>query len=121
MYVTLKDVIRYVYEILVKLAWKEDVMENPRRRWQDNTGMDLKKAWSTQNFSISEERPVAGCISNSKPHSNSKRCEEFLDKFGVPKCIKTGIPTHTERHEIFGPKRSTMHMRKKKLAFYITL
>jgi hypothetical protein len=30
-------------------------MENPRRRWWNNIGMDLKKAWCAQNVSVSEE------------------------------------------------------------------
>jgi len=43
-----------------------------------------KKAWNAQNVSISEERPVTGCISNRNTHSNSKRGEEFLDKLSGP-------------------------------------
>jgi len=96
-------------------------MEKPRRRWRDNIGMDLKKARCAQNFSISEDRPVAGSISNRNTLSNSKTGEGFLDKLRGPYCIKTGGPARRECHEIFGPKCSTVHMQKKTDILYDSL
>jgi len=72
--------------------------------------MDLKKAWCAQNFSISEERPVADCINKRNTHSNSKRGEEFLDKLSGPYCIKTGGPARRECLQILGPKLSRVHI-----------
>jgi hypothetical protein len=82
-HVTPKDVMRYAYNILVKTASNEEAIERPRRGWEDNIGMDLKKAGGALNLSISEERPVTGCIGQSYAYSDAKRGEDF-DKLSGP-------------------------------------
>jgi hypothetical protein len=77
---------RGLYGLLVGRPEGKRPLERPRRRWENNSKMDIQDVGYgvTDWIELVQERQVAGTCKCSYELSGSKKCDEFLDK------LKTG-------------------------------
>jgi hypothetical protein len=70
---------RNAFKILVGKSEENRPIKRPKRRWEDNIKMNLrKKYWATWIGFMRRQGPVAGFCEHGNEHSRSIKTENFL-------------------------------------------